>query len=105
MERGAGSAAFPVAMAFVLNSFALGWLLELTMQVNDDRLPIWPFWACLTAGTAVTLLVFFNRFKCIEAFTSRDFDPSTVTRLRIFHATLNALFYAWRRGLMKLAGR
>lgn len=92
-----------MVLAFTLNAFALAYLLDLSLQVYAER--PWPFGACLAAGTVASVAIFFNRFKCIEAFTSRDFDSSAVTRVRLVHATLNALLYAWRRGLLKLVAR
>lgn len=103
MERGEGSAWGPVLLAFALNTFAVAYLLDLSLQVYAER--PWPFGTCVAVGGVASLAIFFNRFRCIEAFTSRDFDSSAVTRVRLVHATLNALLYAWRRGLMKLVAR
>ena len=77
----------------------------MTILVNVDRLAPWSIEACIGCAAVFSAGLFFNRWRCIEAFTSQTFEHGAFSRIRVLHATLNAWLYAWRRGLLKFAGR
>ena len=54
-------------------------------------------------GFLLTLAIYWNRFACIEAYTSNY--CSGYVNLSIFIAPLAALYYANYRGIKKLTGR
>jgi hypothetical protein len=59
--------------------------------------------AVTLAGVVVALLIFWNRWLCIEAFSSRF--CSRVSPLSVLYVPIVALVYANVRGIMKLFGR
>jgi hypothetical protein len=100
IRRGKYAAWFHVGLAFLLEAAIFGGLEE-TVAVRLH----WPNTDVGFIGSGVlgALLVFWNRWRCIEAFSSRY--CSGAANFSLFYVPLVAFGYANYRGFMKLRGR
>lgn len=107
MPRGENSAWLAVIVAFAGSVFVLWQGFELVISVAANELSSRVSVAGFGIGLVLSITIFFNRWRCIEAFTSQSFEGGRglFGRLSLLHGGLNAFLYAWKRGFMKLAGR
>jgi hypothetical protein len=108
LPRGEKSAWGEVLFGFGLNSALWGclfcWVADLAgfdLMATPDRLPKF-FWAMTALGAVISLVTYVNRWRCIEAVTSR-FHGSTRANLTV--VPVLSLMYANKRGLLKFVGR
>jgi hypothetical protein len=100
MERGKYSATGYVWIAFALECALLG---ALPMVGLNAMIPGTPsILIGLAAGAVLAWFVFRDRWRCIEAFSSRF--CSGVANLSLLYVPLVALVYANARGIAKLRG-
>lgn len=103
MLRGDYNASAHVMVSFGVSCLAWSWFvfLPLIERRFDGIL------AGLLVGAAIgavpTFVVYYNRWECVEAYTSRWL--SGIAGVSGLYAPFIALMYAYVRGVMKLAGR
>jgi hypothetical protein len=105
MKRGKYGGGLYVGLAFLLEIGLTGMLVmsfvKNIMQIStDDNAALF---VVALAGTAIALLIFWNRRKCIEAFSSRF--CSGAAQLSFMYVPVVALVYANYRGVKKLVDR
>jgi hypothetical protein len=113
MQRGRYRATIYVVFAFLMQIgivtgiFALGaGLITAVAGLNDDATAVIALGAAGTGflgGVALAYFVFRDRWKCIEAFSSRF--CSGLMNLSLLYVPVVALVYANVRGVQKLSGK
>ena len=100
IRRGKFTAWSYVVIAFLLESLLVGGVVEETRSAMGKQTSDLLF---IVAGILGALPVFWNRWRCIEAFSSRF--CAGVMNLSLFYVPFVAFGYANYRGFMKLRGR
>jgi len=100
IRRGNFSAWGYVVIAFLLESLLVGGAVEGTLSAMGKQTSDLLF---IVAGILGALPVFWNRWRCIEAFSSRF--CAGVVNLSLFYMPFVAFGYANYRGFLKLLGR
>ena len=108
MERGRYDAWAYVVFAFAFEIAIIGYPIYASVEsLLGGRYSADGTWMGLaaggTVGFSVAFATFWNRWRCIEAFSSRF--CSGLANLSMFYVPIIALGYAAVRGLQKLAGR
>jgi len=105
MKRGKYNAWVHVHLAFfaqtVLVGFLAGILLGAAFHIDETSYTI--LGVATFLAVAITLLIYVDRWSCIEAFSSRF--CSGLANLSILYVPVVAAVYANIRGLMKLMGQ
>lgn len=101
MDRGRYSASVYVGIAFLFECFLLG---AIPMIALHAAIPgPGAYVVGLGLGAILAYLVFRDRWRCIEAYSSRA--CSGVMNLSLLYVPIVALVYANVRGVAKLRGR
>jgi hypothetical protein len=104
MERGRFSAWAYVGIAFLLEAAVAGWIARgIWRTAGAYRVAPQLFWLGALAGAALALFTFRDRWRVIEAFSSRF--CSGLANLSVIYVPLVALVYANVRGNRKLKGQ
>jgi hypothetical protein len=101
MDRGRYTAWLYVILGFVLQALVTALLFSeaLGLFMSQQASTI----AGGVLALALTVAIYWNRWYCIEAFASES--CSGFVNLSVFYVPLVVLYYANRRGLLKLKGR
>jgi hypothetical protein len=104
MKHGKYHAWTYVYIAFVLQIAVVGVLFDLavSMIAKSPMLSYLPLGIASAVAAFIALWVYSDRYRCIEAFTSRS--CSGVMNLSLLYVPFIALVYANVRGLRKFAG-
>jgi hypothetical protein len=104
MERGQYSAWLYVAIGFGLNAFLWGLPLMLGLEALRHGQPMSDGMVAFTSlvGAIPAFVTFHDRWRCVEAFTSRSL--SGIMNLSLLYAPIVALVYANYRGIKKFSG-
>jgi hypothetical protein len=105
MKHGKYHAWTYVYIAFVLQIAVVGVLFDLavSMIAKSPMLSYLPLGIASAVAAFIALWVYSDRYRCIEAFTSRS--CSGVMNLSLLYVPFIALVYANVRGLRKFAGK
>ncbi len=105
MKHGKYTAWTYVYIAFLLQLAAVGFLFDLAVSLiaKSPMLSYIPLGIASAVAAFLALWVYSDRWRCIEATTSRSCSGSV--NLSIFYVPFVALVYANIRGLRKFAGR
>lgn len=102
ISRGQYESTIHVVVAFIVQMVCCG-ILAMSFITNILRISCDDTSSLIVgslAGLGIALLVFWNRWKCIEAFSSQV--SCGVTNISVFYVPIVALIYANWRGLKKV---
>jgi hypothetical protein len=105
MERGQYDSMIHVAIAFAAQIVVSG-ILALGVVTNILKIPCDETASWIVggfSGLGVALLVFWDRWKCIEAFSSQA--SCGIANISVFYVPIVALMYANWRGIKKIFDR
>lgn len=104
IKHGKYSAWVHVHIAFFAQILVLGVLVALLLtHVDSGMTQIRAYGIAIVVAILVTLWVYFDRWRCVEAVASKS--CSGVANLSLFYVPIVAAVYANYRGLRKLAGK